>query len=242
MKIKIWHIAVFILALVIFAMIMAPAAFFVRQQPDSFRFARVSGSIWDGRLDAVEVGPYRAETARWRISALDVIQGKVRAPIDFDSGTIEGRVMLLANVQNDRRIFIPTLRLDGVDLGTQGAWAGEVRISNLDILFINGVCTAAQGAIYSDVFVRAGETLGWAGPPLNGSAVCEGEDAVVSAIGRNALGEEVNTRVVLRGDGAGSWRVVVRNPQPATAVALAGAGLQAEDGEFGYGEDLRWFP
>lgn len=239
---KIWHVLVFVVALIAFAVMMTPAAFFVRQQPDGFTFARINGSIWNGRLEEVQLGPYHAETARWRISFFDITQGKVRAPIDFESGTMEGRVMLLANVNNDRRLFIPTLRLDGVDLGPRGAWPGEVRISNLDIFFDDGVCSAAQGAIYSDVFVRAGETLGWAGPPLNGAAACEGEDAVISATGRNALGEQVTARMLLRGDGSGAWRVSVQNAQPDTATALTGAGLQAGEGDIGHGEDMRWLP
>lgn len=242
MRIKIWHILVFVVALVTFAVAMTPAAFFVRPHPPAFTFASAAGAIWNGRLQEVQVGPYHAEAAHWRISFLDVIQGKIRAPVDFESGTIEGRVMLLANINNDRRIFIPALRLDGVDLGPRGAWPGEVRISNLDIFFDDGVCQAAQGTVFSDVFLRAGERLGWAGPPLNGSAACEGEDAVVAASGRNALGEDVSARIVLRGDGSGIWRVSVQNAQPETAIAFAGAGLQAEGGELGYGEEMRWLP
>jgi hypothetical protein len=242
MKIRIWHVIVFVVALVIFAVLMAPAAFFVRQHPGAFTYARVHGSIWNARLEEVQLGPYHAETARWRIAVLDVIQGKVRAPIDFEQGTIQGRVMLLANFSNDRRIFIPTLQLEGVDMGPRGAWPGEVRISNLDIFFEDGVCAAAQGAVYSDVFVRAGETLGWAGPPLNGVAACEGNDAVITVNGRNSAGEQVVGRMLLRGDGSGAWRVAVQGAQPETAAALIGAGLEQGDGEIGYGEDMRWLP
>lgn len=242
MKVRIWHIVLFVVALVAFGVAMTPAAFLVRERPDAFTFARVQGSIWNGRLEQVRLGPYRADSATWQISFLDVIQGKVRVPVELVAGTMQGRVMLLANVHNDRRLFIPTLRLDGVDLGPRGTWPGEVLISGLDIFFDDGVCSAAQGTVYSDVFVRSGERLGWSGPTLNGAAACEGEDAVITMSGRNAMDEQVTGRIVLRGDGSGSWAVAVEGAQPETAAALASAGLQDGAGEAGYGEVMRWLP
>lgn len=243
MKIRIWHIVVFAVALVIFAIAGAPAGFFFPQRPGEVTYARAEGTVWNARLEGVHVGPYAAERARWTLSPLDVIRGKAIVPVDFEDGTIEGRVTLLGNVQGDRRIAMPHLRLQGLTLG-ELSLPGETRMNGVDILFEDGVCTRAQGRAASDVLMRAGQAIGWLGPSVAGTATCDGDDARILLTGANSVGERVNVRIVLRGGGAASWRISVQTGRAETIAALNAAGFTrgVADGALGYGEDTRWLP
>jgi hypothetical protein len=244
MRVRFWHIVVFALALVVFAIASIPAALVLPQRPGSLTYARADGTIWRGSLEDVQLGGYQARRASWSISPLDVIQGKAIAPIDLEEGSMEGRVILLGNWHGDRRIAIPQLRLDGAAVTGALRLPGETRFHGVDVLFEDGSCTRAQGRIESDVLLRAGQVLNWSGPSVSGTARCEGEYARIHMMGANELGERVNVRIMLRADGSASWRVSVQTERPDTVDALAGAGFSrsAADGSLGHGEDTRWLP
>jgi hypothetical protein len=243
MKIRIWHLAVFIVALVAFAVAFAPAAIFVPQRPGALTYERAEGSVWNARFQRVRIGPYSADSASMRLSPFDVVQGKAIVPVELRDGTIEGSLMLLGNWHGDRRLAAQNLRLQGISLGRLQA-EGEVLFRGLDVLFEDGVCTRAQGRVETDALVRAGGSLNWSGPPLVGSASCDGDDARILLSGANELGERVNLRANLRSDGAASWRLSVQGARPQTEAALVAAGFTrgVADGALGYGEDLRWWP
>jgi hypothetical protein len=238
---KLWHVIVFVIALVISGVILAPAAILVRQQPGLLEFERAQGGIWNGQLEGVRVGPYQAERARWRVGFGDLLQGEVHAPIVFDSGTIEGQITLSADIRNGRRISIQSLRVEGVQMGSR-TWPGEVQVRHLDIVFTDGVCTSARGAVSSDVWLRARANDARAGPPLSGEAACEGEDAVITMSGQSALGEQGIGRMVLRGDGTGAYRMAIQDARPETTAELEAAGFHLAGGEVGFGEEIRWLP
>lgn len=243
MKIRLWHMAVFVVALLVFAIARAPAAFFVPQKPGQLSYGRAEGTIWQGALHTVALGPYRVGAASWRLSPLDLIQGKAIVPINLRDGAMEGNLILLGNWHGDRRIGVSQLAMSGLQVG-QHMLPGQTRFYGLDILFEGGVCARAQGRVESDVLARAGEALGWSGPTMTGTASCDGEDARIALSGANEAGERVNANVLLTGDGAASWRVSVlsRNDQTLAALSAAGFTPNAADGAMGYGEETRWFP
>jgi len=242
MKIRLWHILVFVVALAVFAVARAPAAFFLQQHPGALTYDAAEGTIWNGTLRGAVIGPYRVTSARWSLSPLDLVQGKAIAPVSF-AGDIEGDVILLGNLQGDRRIGAAALRIHGAPVGMAMA-PGETRFHGLDILFEGGACARAQGRVESDVLVRAGEAIDWSGPPLSGAASCDGRNARITLQGANAAGERVNAHITLMSDGAAAWRVAVHGPQPSTQAALTAAGFTpgAADGALGYGEETRWLP
>jgi hypothetical protein len=243
MKIRIWHIAVFVVALVVFAVARAPAAFFLPQRPGQLSYAGAEGTIWGATLNTVALGPYRIQAASWRLSPLDVIQGKAIIPVSVRGGDMDGDLVLLGNWHGDRRIGVSQLRVAGLPIA-QAMLPGETRFHGVDILFEDGACVHARGRVESDVLVRAGQALGWAGPPMAGNASCEGKDARIALTGANEAGERVNANILLKGDGAASWRVSVLTRREQTLAALAGAGFtpSAADGTLGYGEETRWLP
>lgn len=241
MKVRLWHIAVFLIALVVFAGASAPASFFAPRPSETFAYERAGGTVWRARFENVRLGPYDARAMSWRLSPLDLVQGKARLPLTFEDGAIEGEAMLLANWHGDRRIVASSLRLEGAALGSLHL-PGETTIEGLDIFFDGGRCAQAAGSVQSDVLTRAGAALGWPGPPLAGAAVCEGEDGRILLSGVNGLGDQVTVSVDLRGDGAVLWRARVQTTTPEAAAALAAAGFAPDgDGLVKNGEG-RWLP
>jgi hypothetical protein len=243
MKIRWWHIAVFLLALIAFGIALAPASLLAPRQGD-LSYQRAEGTIWAGRLHGVQIGPYAVDQANWTLSFFDVVQGKAIVPVVFEGGDIEGRVVLLGNVQGDRRFAAQNLRVQGMRVGDGLLLPGLTSFYDVDVLFEGGACVRAQGRIVSDVFRQAGSTIGWAGPDVEGRPRCEGDDAEVLLTGVNELGERVNLRIMLAGDGAAAWRVSILTQRQETIAALNAAGFErgAADGALGYGEDTRWLP
>ncbi len=242
MNIKLWHIVVFVLALVAFALARAPASVVVPQRPEAFTYVRATGTVWDATLEQVRIGNYAVDTLTWRISALDLVRGKLIVPLRL-SGEIEGDVTLLANWEGDRRIVVRRARLQGLPLGAV-VLGGETQIEGLDIFFENGVCATAAGQMRSDVIARAGQALRFVGPDLAGVAVCEGEDAVIQLNGQSADSGRVSATMRLRGNGGGDWRVSIEGASDEAVTALGAAGFERDDalGALVKREDLKWLP
>ncbi|MBY0562963.1 MAG: type II secretion system protein N [Hyphomonadaceae bacterium] len=243
MSIKLWHVLVFVFALVVFALAGAPARVLAPQHPGAFTYERADGTVWRGRLEAVRVGALSAGSLSWRIALFDVLQGKIDAPIGISGGDVAGEGRLLANLQGDRRLMIAQLRIDGMPLGA-AMLPGQTQIEGVDVFFDAGQCVQAEGRATSDVLQRAGQTLRFDGPALAGAMRCDGADALLELTGTNVAGDSALVTVRLRGDGSGEWRVGVRSASIETQAALVAAGLTADpvSGETSISEGMTWLP
>lgn len=242
MKIRIWHIIVFVVLLAAFAVAGAPAAIVASFTNGQFKYQRAHGTIWNARYEGVELGQYDVDTLTWRISPLDLIQGKVIVPMHL-AGDIEGDAILAANREGDRRLQAPNLRISGLQLDGL-ALPGETQVQGLDIFFDHGVCQTAQGQITSDVLVRSSQALRISGPQLAGQAVCNDNDALITLSGQNPGGPSMVATVRLRGDGRGEWRLGVQgaSAEVQTALSVGGFQLDSATGELVRREELTWFP
>lgn len=235
---RIWHVLVFAVALAGFALAFAPAAFFVAPR-EGFTYTRISGAIWDGRIDGARLGGYGVREMAWRISPLDLIQGRVIAPLRL-RGELEGEAVLLANMR-DRRLQAPNLRITGLRTARLHL-DGETHVQGLDVFFEDGVCALAQGTVSSNVLALAVGMLGFQGPELSGVARCDGDDALLSMAGAARTGEQVSFDLRVRGDGAGEWRLAVQGANAEAAAALASVGFQTQSGALVMSERLTWLP
>lgn len=235
---RIWHFLVFAVALGGFALAFAPAAFFVAPR-EGFSYARISGAIWDARIEGARLGGYGVEEIAWRISPFDLVQGRVIAPLRL-RGDLEGEAVVLANM-TDARLQIPNMRVTGLRMARLHL-DGETQVQGLDLFFEKGACALAQGTVSSNVLARAGRMLGFQAPELSGAARCEGRDALLAMAGAATTGEQVSFDLRLRGDGSGEWRLAVHGANAETAAALAGAGFQPQSDVLVMSERLTWLP
>lgn len=243
MSVKLWHVLVFVVALVAFSIARAPASLLAPQRENEFTYERALGTIWNGRLEGVRLGALDGGAVTWRLPLGDMLQGKLAAPISIADGDVVGEGQYLVTIFGDRRLVVANLRVTGLPLGDI-VLSGETTITGFDVFFDGGVCMRAAGQVSSDVLVRAGQTLGFEGPPLSGVVNCEGEDAVVALTGENGGGDAVLAVVRLKGDGQGVWRLSVRSDKPEAQIALAAAGFTVApgEGEANFSEDITWLP
>lgn len=243
MTIRLWHIVLFVVALLGFAAALAPAWLFARSTPGGFSYARAEGTIWRARFVDARLGPFRSAEIGWRLSLLDLVQGRFLGDATFSGGDIDGSARLLANLDGDRRIIAPSLTLSGAQAGG-AALAGASALQGIDVLFIRGACDSAAGALSSTVLAANEAAFRWRGPPLAGALSCVGDDAqaVMSPSDGSVAGLAVT--LTLHGDGAGEWRARLPPDTQAAAGVLAQLGAPATpegDALIARG-DMRWFP
>jgi hypothetical protein len=242
-KIRIWHIVFFIVALVAFGIARAPAAAFAPQAPGQFTYARAHGTVWQARFEQVQLGSYAVDELNWRLSFWGLVQGKAVADVLFSGGDIDGDLQLLANWGGDRRIVAPRLSIAGASVGQGLNLDGTTSAQGIDIFFDAGRCAAAAGNVQSDILARNEAALRWRGPPMSGVATCEGEDAIIVMNG-SGVSESVRALVRLRGDGGAEWRAEVSGARPEVTAVLAAAGFSAgpQSGAQAAGGEMRWTP
>ena len=231
MRLKLWHAAVFVLALVGFAIAYAPAAVFAPRSSAGFSYARAEGTVWRARFEGVRLGPYDAGDLNWRLSALELLNGRLNGEARFRGGAVRGGVRMIANLAGDRRIVAEQLEVDGAPLGTL-MLAGATSARGIDVAFVGGRCHFGQGDLRSDVLSRNAAALSMRGPELSGGGICDGETAKFALAG--AQGDaQVRVLLELRPNGEGRWRADAFNATGEAEITAALAGLNGE---------LRWFP
>jgi len=233
MRPKLWHVLVFSLAFAVFAITMAPASLLVRPQPGVLTYASAMGTVWNGRLEDVQLGPYGARELSWRVRAIDLLRGQLVLDAIADGGHLNGSARLIAGLDGSRRIVVPEAQASGAAISGV-AVEGVTLVRDLDIAFARGACAEARGYVESDVLTRAGPALGWVGPPVSGGAFCEEGIAVIAVSGASATGETMSGRLSLHPGGAGEWRVEV-GPATNDAEQLQPRGqILASSGEFAW--------
>jgi hypothetical protein len=239
--IRSWRLIVFLAALAVSAVALAPARLFVRQQPGALTYASADGTIWRARFGGVRFGPFDAGDVAWRLSFKDLVQGKMIARIDMSGGEIVGDAAVLGNWRGDRRLVAHSLHLTGAPVTPTLRLAGVTTVGNLDLLFRDGRCAAAQGALFSDVLVRTSSQWRWQGPQLRGTAICVDEAARLDLSGSSESGS-VRAALDLAPDGRGVWRIEVRTSRPEVGVALRAAGFGPGPQDFRLSREVRWSP
>ena len=129
--------------------------------------------------------------------------------------------------------------------GTAGSGGAGAKYAGFSGFGYVSTFMAKPQSVSFDVEARAGTyQVDFRYSAMTGAASCAGEDARIALSGANEAGERVNANILLKGDGAASWRVSVLSRSDQTLAALAAAGFapNAADGAMGYGEDTRWFP
>lgn len=243
MKIRLWHIGFFVVALIAFAVAWAPPWLFVPKREGGFTYERATGTIWSARFEGARLGALDAGDVGWKLSLFGLFQGKIDADLVFAGGAVRGDVNVLANWGGDRRVIAPSLRIEGAALGEGAPLSGVTTIEDLDLYFSEGRCVTAAGRLTSDVLTRNSERLRWRGPALGGEASCAEEAAQLALFG-GADGDNVQSMLNLGATGSGEWRTYVSTAKPPLRAALEARGFTPAPGgqNMVHVEEFRWLP
>lgn len=172
----------------------------------------VSGSIWNGRLKAVQ---YRAIPLGDVEAALDpfaLIAGTRRLAVNGPLGAailVQGATHGFESA--DATVDIAHLRADA-------SLAGHARLEQATLLFSEDRCVRAEGRLATDILKHAFD-----GPEATGALACAGDAAVARLDGEF---QEGAVTIALRLDANGHYqaetRVTSASPMVRTALALAG--------------------
>ncbi len=241
--IRIWHIAVFGAALAGGAMAFAPAQAFIQSNEGGLAFSHASGTIWDARLTRTHIGQFDAGDVGVKVSAADLLLGRVVANVELAGPDISGAARLQMGLDGERRLSASELDIRGLPVNDTLRLPGETRLRNIDIVLGSDACLSAQGVLESDTLTRSGELLGVSGPMMSGAAACHGR------VGRLVLngerdGESAQLFVDLSGSGAAQWSVSYATENPDVGARLAALGLQPKStyGSFEKRGAARWLP
>lgn len=243
MTLRIWHIVLFVIALAVSAVALAPAQLLFRGSEGVLTFQRAEGTIWRAALHEVDLGGLDGGNATVAVSLFDLLQGAVVSDIDFAGADLSGHVRLNAGFNGDRRIEAPALTISGMRAQGFGRVPGTTRMTGLDITFRQQACVAAQGQIDSDVLVKVAEQTGGEAPLLAGKASCAGPVARLLLQG-DAAGDSAAALLDLAGNGTGSWSVTYRTSHPQLAATLIAAGFAPDEraGAFNSKGEMTWLP
>jgi hypothetical protein len=223
-----WHIPLFMMALALFAIAMAPMRAFAPSNPGAFSFASVEGSIWRAQFRDARFGPFAAGAASWRLSPIDLVQGRLIGDLEMKGGELQGALRILANARGDRRVVTQAMSMAGVPLGATMLKGGVTRALDVDILFQKGRCARAQGKFETDVFTRQRALLGGFGPVLYGEARCNGASAEIPLHGREG-DAGLTILLTLAPDGGARWRATLDGASPQTQAAFGLFGFRAAE-------------
>jgi len=244
-KIRIWHIAFFVIALIGFAIARAPASLIVPSREDGLAYSRAEGTIWDGRFVDARLNGVDAGTISYKVSFIKLVRGMVYVDFDMAGGALTGEGLnFRADWRGDRRLIAPNLTLEGAQLGEGLTLAGATQIRGLDLYFSDGACVTASGTLRSDVLSRSAAALNWRGPQLNGEASCRDSAAQLTLLGATGEGDTIQSFIELTPTGEGLWRAFVSTQQPVLRTVLTQRGFAplGEGPNISLSRNFRWLP
>ena len=98
------NLIIFLVAFVVFVAIKVPAALVVNQLtlPENIKLGNVSGSLWQGRMDALQVERDVIRDISWDVNPWSLLTGKLGADVDFgnprDKQQTSGKGYLAASI------------------------------------------------------------------------------------------------------------------------------------------------
>lgn len=189
-----------------------------------FSARRVSGSIWNGRLDELAYSGAPLGDAQVGLQALPVLAGMRRLNVELLDGPATGRAVLVTG--GDSAGFTDADgRLQAAMLPLPVPLAGEIVLEDAAVLFEDGACRHAQGRVTTDVLRRSAARLQWSGPELSGELACQGAAVVAPLTGQDGA-TRVDATVRFEGDGRYRLATRVLTPDVGLGAVLLLGGFQ----------------
>jgi hypothetical protein len=216
---------------------MSTAAGFLADKVPEFRFASASGSVWNGKLSQVAIGQQSLGDLSVKVKPAQLVSGQAAARLGMARPQMSGEADFAYNLAGGKTT-LEGVRIAGKTAGILGLPAtmrhadGQFTVAVSDISFVNGVCEAAKGEVWTDILTRLDLKTGWKGPELRGPVTCEDGKVTMHASGAGPTGETVSADIVMGQNLSLGLVARVANPFPTSGDTLTNLGFLPEDGGF----------
>lgn len=211
---------------------MSMAAEFATSNVPDFKYAKASGSVWDGKLTNVTYGAQKIGDLSVKADFLKLFTGKAggklglaRAGFAGESGidySIIGGGIELSNLKlTGKAGLVPGMPQ------VVGAGGGDFSLELKDLKFSGNACQSASGQVWTDALAKVA-LKGWVGPELRGPITCKDGQLLVEATGKSPAGEDVVARMSISPRLDMEMVAAVTNAQGAAVKALTDMGFVPE--------------
>jgi len=154
MKLIVAGLVAFGLSLLVFL----PASLIVRWLPPNVTTGVLTGTVWNGASDSVQVNGEPVGAARWRVRPLQLLRGQLAIDTRLVRATGEATGRVLLERGGDVRIEDVQVHWPLAELPARIAprnWSGDVRMELREIELANGVIRRVVGTVEARDLVAA---------------------------------------------------------------------------------------
>ncbi|WP_109356391.1 type II secretion system protein N [Sphingorhabdus sp. EL138] len=139
-----------ILALIILALVFMPLklAISIAGLEDSrFSAREISGSIWNGRIEQAQLGPFALGDLKAGVQFFPLLTGKVK--MDLERPAVAGDKGLVATIGKQGNSLLVENATTALSVGQTLAPlpASNITLDNVSVAFANGRCESASGKV-----------------------------------------------------------------------------------------------
>ena len=211
---------------------MSMAADFAAKQIPEFKYAKASGSVWDGKLTQVAFGEQKVGDLSVKADLLQAFTGKASAKLGLaregftgDTGVtwpIGGQDITL----NKFKLGGDVVNVPGMP-GNVAMSGGKFTLELKELKFAKNACQSASGEVWTDALAKMSHK-GWVGPELRGPVTCSDGKVQVEASGKAPTGEDVLAKLSISSKLDMEMTASVLNAQGSAIKALTDMGFKPE--------------
>lgn len=187
--------------------------------------AEVRGTIWSGRLVGASWRGLQLGDAHVGLRPLPLLLGRTRMVLEIGAGGPNPGRAVLVRGGGVTGIRDATLSAPVQLVNAPLPLRGELRLSDVTVLFRDGRCAEAEGRVATDLLQRSADFLQWQGPELSGSLACRA-GALTAPLSGARDGTQVNAGLQLSPGGAYRLDTKVLTSDLSLGSALTLAGFQ----------------
>jgi len=212
----------------------------LRGGADEFRFQRVEGRIWRGRIVGAALQGHPLGDIETQLDPLGLLTGAVKVKWAFRGQGLDGEGVYIRRIASAAVLKDATVRADLRRLAFAGLarqpLQGALEVTIDRARFDADGCRALKAQVWTDALMHSSGELGWSGPALAGEATCEDRRLIAPLEGerdgeRIAITAALDPNLSYRLDGA------VTTDDPELRIVLPFLGFQEEDGVYGFTQE-----
>lgn len=218
-------------ALLLGLVLFFPLAFALRlagETPLNIRAQTIHGTIWNGYLEAGELGNVAFDRLHLRLKPSSLLRLAPQWRVELKGASVSAQGhLVVASGQWGARHLEARVGLSALQLPK--TWQGEVRLSNASWRFVKGLCKSADGRVRTDALALFAKDLGIEATELSGRLNCDAQGRATAHMEGMAQNVPVSLDWTVAGNRRYELRLVIPSVNPALDQILIGAGFSQSD-------------